>query len=88
MATARSTFRTNLTYALGNRSDLTNARLDAWLNEALLDMSSKIRIRNLEVRDTTQVLSTLSNRLPLPATVLVPLHIRNTTQDRPLDYMD
>lgn len=88
MPTQRSAFRTNLTYALNNRTDLGNTRLDQWLNEARLELSTKIRIRQDEVRDTNAVMTTANNRVAIPSAILIPLSIRNTTKDRWLEYMD
>lgn len=88
MATARSTLRTRLKYRMSNRSDLTNAQLDDWLNGGLLDLCSRIRVRQLEGIDTSKVFTIGSNTLTMPTTMIAVLDIRNTTLDQPLDYTE
>ncbi len=88
MAAARSTLRTRLKYRMSNRSDLTNAQLDAWLDAGLLDLVSRIRSRQQESIDTSLTFSVGSNTLTMPSTMIAVLDIRNTTLDQPLDYTE
>ena len=80
--------RTRLRYRLSNRTDLTNAQLDQWLDAGLLDLASRIRIRQLETMDSTKTFTVGSNEVTFPTNMIAVLDIRNTTSDLPLDYMD
>jgi hypothetical protein len=88
MAAARSTMRTRLKYRMSNRSDLTNAQLDAWLDAGLLDLTSRIRSRQQESTDATKTFTIGANTVTMPTTMIAVLDIRNTTLDQPLDYTE
>lgn len=85
MATARSTMRTRLLYKAANRSDLTNAQLDEWLNAGLMDLCSRIRVRQMETRDISKTFTLASNTLTFPTNMIAILHIRNSSTDQPLE---
>jgi hypothetical protein len=86
--TTRSALRTRLKYRLGNREDLGDARLDEWLNAGLLDLAGRLFIRDLEVIDTTKTFTVSSNSVTFPTDMIAVTNIRNTTTDRPLNFLE
>lgn len=88
MATQRTDFRTRIKYRASNRSDLTNAQLDQWLNAGFLDMQMRIRLRQSEAIDTSKTFTVGVNTVTFPTNMIAVLHVRNTTDDRPMEYID
>jgi hypothetical protein len=84
MAT-RSELRDRLQYRLGNRTDMGNTRLDAWLDDGLLDLATqRIEIRSLESVGTpvTSVVDTAGYVRNTAAFTL--LYLEDTTNNRVL----
>jgi hypothetical protein len=73
---------------MSNRTDLTDALKDQWLDAGLLDLASRIRIRQLETRDSSKTFTIGSNEVSFPTSMVAALDIRNTTSDLPLDYIE
>ena len=88
MASQRSVLRTKVRYRMSNRTDLTSAQLDQWLNDGLIDLCSRVRVRQQEGTDTSKTFTVGSNTVAMPTTMVAVLDIRNTTLDQPLDYIE
>lgn len=80
--------RTNLKFRLANRTDITNAQLDTWLNEGLLDLATRVRVRQLETEDATKVLVAGAHTVTMPTNMIAALDIRNATQNIPMLYIE
>lgn len=87
-STQRSTLRTTLRYRLGNRDDLTNAKLDEWLDRGLRELSTRVFIRDLEVIDTTRSFTNGVNTVTFPANMVAVTDIRNTVTDLPIEFIE
>ncbi len=73
MAT-RQTLRSDLLYRLGNRTEITFTQLDNWLNDALLDLTTKrVHLRSLETLGDVFVtgVNEVSRNLPSGAFSLI-----------------
>jgi hypothetical protein len=84
MALQRSDARDSIKYRLGERTDLTDARLDNWLDEGLTELSTRIVIGNLETTNTTKAFTIGEATVSFPTTFVAITHIYNTTKGRPL----
>lgn len=85
--TQRDAFRNRITYRAGNRSDLTDAQKDQWLDGGMHDLSLSLRIRQLEDVDTSKSFVVADNTMTLPTDAVAVLHIRNSTEDQPLTHI-
>lgn len=88
MASDRQTIRVRLKRRLANRTDLTSAQLDEYLNAGLLELSTRLVIPDLQTRVTTSTLTAGSNTLAYPSAMIAIDHIRNTTKDWELFRID
>ena len=79
MAT-RTVLRADLLFRLGARSDLTNAQLDQWLNDALLDLTTKrVHLRSLEATSDVYVTAPNETSRALPATAFALIEVEDQT---------
>lgn len=88
MAADRQTIRVRVKRRLSNRSDLTDAQLDEYLNAGILELSTRLVIPDLQVRDTSATLTATSNTVSYPSGMVSVDHIRNTTKDWELYRID
>lgn len=76
----RTTLRANLLYRLGARTEITSAQLDQWLNDALLDLTTKrVHLRSLEA--VADPFTTAANEVSraLPATAFSLMEVEDQT---------
>lgn len=83
----RTEMQRRLKFRLRNRTDLA-AELNRWLNDGLLELATKVKIRQLDGLDATKTFTNGSSTVTFPTNMVAVLDIRNTTQDRPLNYIE
>lgn len=87
-STTRSSLRSSLQYRLGNRTDIGDTRLDEFLDRGLTLLSTKVMIRDLETLDTSLTMTVSDNSLAFPTNMVAIIDMRNTTKDRPIEFIE
>lgn len=88
MALSRTSARAQVKYRLGERSDLTTARLDNWLTDGATELAARLFIGNLEDTDVTRQFTPGSSTVAFPTDFVAITHIFNTTKGYALRSMD
>ena len=79
MAT-RTILRSDLLYRLGNRTEITTTQLDQWLNDGLLDLTTKrVHLRSLEATGDLYVTGVNEVSRALPATAFALMEVEDQT---------